>query len=152
MPRTCKICGDKCWILIDYLRLRKAYTYSQLIEAFGWRIDNLNKANLSNHFKKHIYGDEVEMLKEMEKEEPFPLGILEFMHEFREKWLGKNTCPFKHSKCGHFQCFHVDNVESVDFLQGSDQTSLSHSCCVSRSCAFSTSFFLYKLGPCSCQL
>lgn len=87
MPRTCKICADKCWILIDYLRLTKGYTYSRLIKGFDWKIDNLNKANLSNHFNNHVEPYEIEMFKDLEKFEPFPPGLLEFMLGFREKWL-----------------------------------------------------------------
>jgi len=89
MPRTCKICGDNCWILVDYLRLIKGYTYSKLIRGLKWRIENLNKANLSNHFNKHVDPNEIEMLRDLEKEDPFPpyVGILEFMHSFRENWL-----------------------------------------------------------------
>lgn len=91
MPRTCKICGDTCWIVIDYLRLIKGYTYSKLIRGFKWRIENLNKANLSNHFSNHIDPNELEMLKALEKTEPFPPGILEHMHKFRDKWVTEKS-------------------------------------------------------------
>lgn len=99
MPRCCKICADNCWIVIDYLRLIKGYTYSKLTRGFKWRIDNLNKANLSNHFNNHVDRYEIEMMKALEKTEPFQQDILAYMHNFRDKWVKENLIVYPCIAC-----------------------------------------------------
>lgn len=84
----CKICRSKYWIVLEYLHLRKSYSYRDLIKAFDWTIPTLNLRMLSDHFNRHVRADAEKFYEALEKAEPEKqFGVLEFIHDFRDKWL-----------------------------------------------------------------
>ena len=48
----CKICNSLFLVDIDYDRFVFSATYEQLISCYGSVLENLNKSNLSTHFRR----------------------------------------------------------------------------------------------------
>jgi len=48
----CKICNSSFLVDIDYDRFVLDATYEQIISCYGSVLENLNKSNLSTHFRR----------------------------------------------------------------------------------------------------
>jgi len=72
---------------VNYLHLRKGYSFRKLVRAFKDFIPGLNLYNLSNHFNQHLTEEEMEFHELLEKAEPEKeAGLLQFMHNFYKTW------------------------------------------------------------------
>lgn len=91
--RRCKICSSPQRLAIDFLHFARGYSYRKLIRTFtGWAVPNLNLANLSVHFNRHVDDWEKLMLwdmaeAEIEKNVDLTTSMNAFMFEwYKKRW------------------------------------------------------------------